>query len=44
MDEDYDDDKEEIFTVEELKQMREDLGPPEYYPEYNIDGIILYMN
>ena len=36
--------EEQVFTFEELKQMRADLGPPEYYPEYSIDGIILSTN
>jgi len=46
MDEYYDDDDDDkaVFTTEELKQMRVDLGPPEYYPEYNIDGILLSTN
>ena len=42
MDENYE--EEEMYTAEEVAKMREDLGPPEYFPKYNIDGLILSTN
>ena len=38
------DDEEEVYSKEEIDKIRADLGPPEYYPEYNIDGILLSTN
>jgi len=45
MDEYIDEEEEqEKRTYEAIQKLRRDLGPPEDYPKYSIDGIIISTN
>jgi hypothetical protein len=46
MEDDYKDDEEieDLFTEEEMIQLRQDQGPPENYPKYDIEGTLICRN